>query len=375
MRWSWWSWGLLAVVACSDPESEVDAGGTADIGLNPDLGLVTDSGTRPDTGVVTDGGVPDLGGTDAEPTDADPGDTLAADALPDGGPADSGEVTDSGALDTGTTTFGCGLPPPPYTAGEQSCVGCPSANPPPPNFVLQAGAVTRTTLNGVVSGAVGDGQFFVVGTTTSAGQLFGAVPVDAAGSYTVTVPLFCGVQYVVLVFCNASGTDVLTYQVTTDNCTEPDLRATIVWDALGDDWELHVIKPGGRINDNATDCTWTSCIPTGPDWGVIGDVTDNPAKDVDDVDGYGPENIILGRPEDGTFTVMVEHWGPGDPGSDGYVILNVRGQTYVLDLIDFPPRFVRTAFTVSFPSGAVATSTVNYDCNGNWSGGCRDPIP
>lgn len=373
------------MVACSDPEGDSDAGNPSDTGLTADTGATTDTGVRPDVGILTDGGADggslDRGAGDVEPTDVEPGDASPGDASPDSGAADTGEiidsgpVTDGGTLDTGTTTFGCGLPPPPYAPGEQTCVGCPAANPPPPNFVLQAGAVTRTTLSGRVSGAVGDGQFFVVGTTTTAGQLFGAVPVDAAGNYSVNVPLFCGVQYVILVFCNPSGTDVLTYQVTTNSCTEPDLRATIVWDALGDDWELHVIKPGGRINDNPTDCTWTSCIPTGPDWGVIGDPTDNPAKDVDDVDGYGPENIILSRPEAGTFTVMVEHWGPGDPGSDGYVILNVRGQTYVLDLIDFAPQFVRTAFTVSFPSGAVATSTVIHDCRSNWSGGCRDPIP
>jgi hypothetical protein len=390
---------LFWLVACDSSDDGGDGSSGADTGAGPDA--AKDSGPADtgaiDTGAIDTGaidtGAIDTGAIDTgETTDADPADADSMDVDPldgdtdatpgdagedDAGPADTGNDAgvDAGEPDTGTSTFGCGLPPPPYAAGEVSCPGCPASNPPPASFVLQLGAVTQNTFSGTVQGAVGDGQFFVVGTGTTAGELFGAVPVNAGGGYSANVPLFCGLQYVIFVFCNATGSVVITYEVTTTGCTEPDLRATIVWDAIGDDWELHLIRPGGQINDNATDCTWTSCIPTGPDWGVLGDPTDNPMKDVDDVDGYGPENIILAGPETGTFTVMVEHWGPGSPMSDGFVILNVQGQTFVADIIDFPPRFVRTAFTITFPGPTVATSTVIHDCTGNWSGGCRDPIP
>jgi hypothetical protein len=355
---------LLLLAGCEDQTGDDDGGVPLDSGndVGPkDSGI--DTGVTPtDTGVDTGVTPADTGFSDADPIDADPIDADPIDADP----------VDMGPTDSGTGNFGCGRPPAPYTAGELTCAGCPQSNPPPASFVLTPGMVTSYDFTGTVTSTQA-GTWFAVG--ANGGELFGTIPVDASGFYSITVPLFCGAQHVILVFCNAAGAYAITYDVTTTGCTEPDIRATIVWDDIGDDWELHLIRPNGTINDNASDCTWTSCIPTGPDWGVIGDATDNPMKDVDDVDTYGPENIILSSPENGVFTVMVEHWGPGSPDSDGYIILNVGGQTHVLDLIDFPPQFVRTAATIEYPGAIVRTSTALHDCTLNWSGGCRDPIP
>ena len=166
-----------------------------------------------------------------------------------------------------------------------------------------------------------------------------------------------------------------TYRVTRTQCTGVDIQVTVVWDALGRDWELHLVEPGGHINDNATDCTWTSCIPTGPDWGVAGDATDNPAKDVDNTGGFGPENITLSRPVHGVFTVLVEHWGSGDPSSDGEVTIQSAGQTTVIAIQDLAPMHVREAARITWPGGQVTPQTTVYDCSANWLGGCRDPLP
>ena len=38
---------------------------------------------------------------------------------------------------------------------------------------------------------------------------------------------------------------------------------------------------------------------------------------VDNTGGSGLENIVLTRPEAGVYTVIVEHWGSGEPTSDG----------------------------------------------------------
>ena len=72
-----------------------------------------------------------------------------------------------------------------------------------------------------------------------------------------------------------------------------------------------------------------SCIGSGPDWGTPDDLTDNPRKDVDNTGTYGPENIFYASPEDGTYTVMVEHWGNGAPQADGEVTINLKGETPV----------------------------------------------
>ena len=77
-----------------------------------------------------------------------------------------------------------------------------------------------------------------------------------------------------------------------------------------------------------------------------------------------------------TYTVMVEHWGSGDPSSDGRVIFNVGGNApVVVDLEDLAPQSVWTAGTISWPAGTVQTSQEVFDCSGSWSSGCTAPIP
>jgi hypothetical protein len=107
---------------------------------------------------------------------------------------------------------------------------------------------------------------------------------------------------------------------------------------------------------------------------VPGDPTDDPAKDVDNTGGYGPENIFLARPEPGRFTVLVEHWGGGEP-SAGQAILNVRGVVTVVPITSFVTQHVRTIATIDWPSGAVTVVGSDFDCSGNWSGGCRAKLP
>lgn len=168
---------------------------------------------------------------------------------------------------------------------------------------------------------------------------------------------------------------MLVTRVIAEDCVTADIRIALTWDGLGKDWELHLLKPGGRINDDATDCTRTSCISHSPDWGVSGGTSDDPSKDADNVGSYGPQNVFLANPKGGTYTVLVEHWGSGDPGSDGRVVLNVGGQTVTVSVQDLAPREVWTAGTIEWPSGTVAMSTAVFDCVDNWSSGCQAEIP
>ena len=80
-------------------------------------------------------------------------------------------------------------------------------------------------------------------------------------------------------------------------------------------------------------------------------------------------------PENQTYTVMVEHWGGGDPGSDGEVIFNVGTRTFLASKQNLAPRFVWLAGTIAWPSGEVRTSTLTYDCTGSWSSGCTMDLP
>ncbi len=256
--------------------------------------------------------------------------------------------------------------------GEYTCAGCPDTD--ISSFEYNAGEVTQDTFDGTVRNAGGNGIFFIGGANGQ--QLVGTIETDpATGQFSFTAPLFCGEQLVKCVWSNASGSYVLVTRVITTDCVNADIRATVSWDSLGSDWELHLIKPGGRINDDATDCTWTSCVGESPDWGVQGDASDDPKKDVDDTGDYGPENIFLSKPENGLYHVMVEHWGSGSAQSDGRLILNVAGKVTVIDIQDLPSHSVWKAATISWPGGVVTPSTEKYNCSGEWSSGCTAALP
>lgn len=311
-------------------------------------------------------------------------------------PGDSDGDTDSdgdGATDEDATTdedVGDDDPPPPVwpTGGEHdpapdvsdpgaTVTGTGCSGPALETYDLDVGTDSTHTFAGTASGITTDGTFYVY--AGPGREITGVLETSSSGTYALSAPLFCGNQVVKLVWEEGGCGLVLVYHVRSTACSKRDLRITLTWDATGRDWELHLVKPAGRINDPATDCTWDTCQTTSPDWGVAGDATDDPVKDVDDITGYGPESIYLPALENGTYTVLVEHWNSaGSPTSDGQVIINLLGTTTVLDRQDLIPSHVWTVATIH---GTTVTpvlssdSRYDYDCTANWSGGCNDAIP
>jgi hypothetical protein len=298
------------------------------------------------------------------------------DARPSGGADAVVAVPDApiqgGGPDAPIQTGGNDPAPQAAQPGEYNCPGCPDITEPVETDIT-AGAVTSYAFAGTVTGAQGNGTFYIDGPGTQ--ESFGPIETNPDGSFAFEAPLFCGEQLVKCLWSNTAGTYVLVVRVITENCVEADIRVTLSWDGLGRDWELHLVKPGGRINDPATDCTWDTCIGARPDWGVQGDATDDPKKDVDNTGDYGPENIFLARPEAGVYTVLVEHWGGGDPMSDGQVIFNVGGEVTVARIENLAPMHVWTAGTIRWPEKTVTTGTTIFDCSAMWGGGCNAPLP
>ena len=297
-------------------------------------------------------------------------DSATADAGPDV------TVAAEGGSDAGVVTLS---DPAPTVSqpGKTTCAGCPDTT--ATDFDVDVtGTAYRYT--GTVTGAVGDGVFYVtpIGAGAAPPFMTGTIP-TSGGTWDVTVPLFCGEQLLKAVWTNASGKLVVATRIVTGTCTEPDIRVTMTWDATGRDWELHLIRPGGRINDqtNKTDCTWTTCIGSSPDWGVATDPSDDPKKDVDNTGAYGPENIFLSKPEAGRYTVMVEHWSSGGGAtSSGFVIVNVKGQpTVAIKRESLAPYRVWTAATIDWPAKTTTPSQAVFDCSGSWSSGCTATIP
>ncbi len=83
------------------------------------------------------------------------------------------------------------------------------------------------------------------------------------------------------------------------------LHVRLSWSSDGCDVDLHLVAPGGQFFSCDTDCHFRS---REPDWGVEGDWHDDPFLDVDNIEGFGPENINLESPQPGVYRVIVHYW-------------------------------------------------------------------
>jgi len=87
------------------------------------------------------------------------------------------------------------------------------------------------------------------------------------------------------------------------------LRIEMNWDTDGTDMDTHLLRPlpegTSWFNDN--DCYYANCNESGGDlldWGGPG-TDDNPRLDLDDTDGFGPENINVDEPQPGVYRVAI----------------------------------------------------------------------
>ena len=91
---------------------------------------------------------------------------------------------------------------------------------------------------------------------------------------------------------------------------EPDTRLWVemFWEWSNDDMDLHLVRANGTIGSDQ-DCYFGNCdngdhLP----WGVAG-TADDPYLDLDDISGWGPENINIAAPEATFFRVVVhDYW-------------------------------------------------------------------
>lgn len=85
------------------------------------------------------------------------------------------------------------------------------------------------------------------------------------------------------------------------------LRVEIFWDTNGTDMDTHLLHPEARSWNSNLDCYYANCVGGRLSWSAPGRA-DDPSLDIDDVDGFGPENINIMTPAQGTYRVGVHSY-------------------------------------------------------------------
>jgi hypothetical protein len=104
-----------------------------------------------------------------------------------------------------------------------------------------------------------------------------------------------------------SGNDA---RVTIQSIPSEALHVQLTWDSPDYDYDLHIIKDGGPwCSQNScyyANCNTNNAFVTLPEWdGVSGETPGDPRLDIDDLSGYGPENINVDQPVDAVYRIGV----------------------------------------------------------------------
>ncbi len=172
-----------------------------------------------------------------------------------------------------------------------------------------------------------------------------------------------------------SGGATDTCDQTIEVLPQENFRVELFWDEE-DDFDLHLLEANDGTGAQGStwsdgDCHFANCQSLGLDWGVSGDIYDNPYLDLDDIPGYGPENINITDPAlapyEGWYRIMVhdytgsteDNYGTTN-GTVNIYLNNVLVQTYGFSMTDDGDEY--WVAEIEWPSGQVVA------CNG--LGGC-----
>ncbi len=118
------------------------------------------------------------------------------------------------------------------------------------------------------------------------------------------------------------------------------IRIEMFWDTDGTDMDVHLLNPEGMRWRTPDDCYYANCVSRDMmsvlEWGRPGP-DDNPRLDIDDTDGFGPENINIDEPYDGVYRVGVYAYN----GSGRVTVRIYCGGDRTEPRIAFGPRQLR----------------------------------
>lgn len=180
-------------------------------------------------------------------------------------------------------------------------------------------------------------------------------PVPADQPQTVVRLDSAGTWEVQLQVTNALGVASAPTKCVVDAVPVDQLHVELSWSGATSDLDLHLADGDAAFYSVPGDVSWCN---RHPDWGRRGQVEDDPSLDLDDDDGYGPENINVPSPADGAYPVRVHLFEDGD---DGDVTATVSVFTYG-DLVGTWSKVLRRnqvweVGQVNWPEGSFGVSS------------------
>jgi len=241
-----------------------------------------------------------------------------------------------GLVDDGT----CSVPP---------IVACPS-----PSTTRPLVAVTLTG-NGSDpdGGVIASWRWELVSAPTGASGTFSA----ASSRITQFTPNLVGVYTVRLTITDDEGQTASC--TTTVTATGEGIRVEVSWNTSSTDVDTHLLRRAGGTGwfNSPMDCYYANRVPS---WDAAG-TADDPRLDIDDVDGFGPENINLDAPITGSTYRVGIHYYRGTGAS------SVTVRIYCGDVSTTPAR----TYTRNLLNGAAGSDANDFwrVADVRWEGG------
>lgn len=114
---------------------------------------------------------------------------------------------------------------------------------------------------------------------------------------------------------NFRGQNSVPCQVEVRAIPNDDLHVQLVWDTNVVDVDLHLLNPQGTVMRDWFSSIGNDCyyLNKQPQWGPE-QLADDPRLDIDNTEGFGPENINIFRPSEGLYSIGVHYFCDDDIG-------------------------------------------------------------
>jgi len=190
---------------------------------------------------------------------------------------------------------------------SDSCETTVIAEPTPPDAICPPGIDTRPLSEVILEGSgVDDGTIVAYGWSLRSSPMGSdSAPPSPPDSARVTFrPQLAG-EYLLELFVRDDDGNVATCTTLVRAVATEGLRVEVFWNTDGTDMDTHLMRPDGAMWFSDQDCYYANCQGGGLSW-PPGGSEDDPSLDIDDTDGFGPENINIERPADGTYRVAID---------------------------------------------------------------------